>query len=236
MANRILRDYTDSLSVNELSEGAETFFVRLMMKADDFGKFHGNPKLLRASLYPLRDSVTEKKILAWLEECVKNRLINKYSVNNRDFIQIINFGQRLRAMRSEYPDPEFIINNDSNPQTIVSELRSNDSNTPPETKRNEVETETETETKAVDTEPDVWDDLMKKWIAYRKEKKKPLTPTSIPLALAELKKMSGEKIDVAQQIVNKSISNGWQGLFALDQKKLTPTSTPIMKNGKFGKL
>lgn len=236
MANRILRDYTDSISVNELSEGAETFFVRLMMKADDFGKFHGNPKLLKANLYPLRDSVTEKKVMVWLDECVKNGLIVKYSVNNRDFVQINNFGQRLRSMRSEYPDPQIIMKDDSNTLTIDRDMLTNDSNPPPETKRNEVETEVETETKSVSTAPDVWSDLMVKWVAYRKEKKKALTPSSIPLALEELKKMSGGRIDIAREIVKKSMSNGWQGLFPLDNKNLTPTSKPIMQNGNFGKL
>lgn len=236
MANRILRDYTDSISVNELSEGAETFFVRLMMKADDFGKFHGNIKLLRANLYPLRDTVTEKKVMGWLDECVKNGLIKKYSVKNRDFVQINNFGQRLRSMRSEYPDPEINTENDSDLRTIDRDPPTIADNPPPETKRNEVETETET--KAVITAPDEWDLLLKKWIAYRKERKKPLTATGVPLALAELKELSGGNIDVAQKIVNKSITSGWQGLFALDGtlKTLQPTSQKIMKNGNFGKL
>ena len=75
MPNRILRDYTDSIQVNELSDGAETFFIRLMMKADDYGKFHGNPKLLKANLYPLKDTISEKKIAEWIKECVKNGLI-----------------------------------------------------------------------------------------------------------------------------------------------------------------
>jgi hypothetical protein len=132
MPNRILRDYTDSDAVNKLSLGAEVFFIRLMMKADDFGKFHANEKLLKAALFPLKDNVTEKMIGEYLIECSRANLIDWYEVNNRKYLKIRNFGQRLRKMISKFPD---CMTNDRQPPSI-------DSNTPPET-----ETETETETK-----------------------------------------------------------------------------------------
>ena len=155
MPNRILRDYTDSIQVNELSDGAETFFIRLMMKADDYGKFHGNPKLLKANLYPLKDTISEKKIAEWIKECVKNGLIMSYSVNGRDYILIHRFGQRLRRMQSKYPDPNEVTENDSR-------LSALDRNPPPET---ETETETETEKKVKGrftppTEQEVYDYFM----------------------------------------------------------------------------
>ena len=52
MPNRILRDWTDSEPVNSLSVHAERLFVRLIMKADDYGRLTDHPKLLRAMLFP----------------------------------------------------------------------------------------------------------------------------------------------------------------------------------------
>jgi len=41
MPNRILRDWTDSDRVNSLSAEAERLFIRLIMKADDYGRYLG---------------------------------------------------------------------------------------------------------------------------------------------------------------------------------------------------
>ena len=206
MPNRILRDYTYSEKMDKISPQAENCFIRLIMKADDFGKFNGHPTLLKSALFPLKvDNITDKQMDGWIEELKKADLIVRYEVNGKKYLKINDFGQRLRLMSSKFPDP---LSNDS---IMTAECQHDD-----RLKRNEVEVET----KAVSTAPDVWDELLKTWLSYRKEKKKPLTASSIPLALEELKKMSGEKIDVAKQIVKKSMSNGWQGLFALDKSEL----------------
>ena len=126
MANRVLRDTTDSERVNKLSAPAEVFFYRLMMKADDHGCFHANNKLVRAALFPLRlDSIREADIDRWIAECVKSSLVVLYDVEDKPYLQILQFGQRLRSMKSKFPLPPTIV-----------------SNPPPET-----ETETKLETK-----------------------------------------------------------------------------------------
>ena len=67
MPNRVLRDWTNSERMDELSFEAEIFFMRLIMKADDFGGFYGNTKLLKSHLYPLKD-FSHKKIEKWVLE------------------------------------------------------------------------------------------------------------------------------------------------------------------------
>jgi len=139
MANRVLRDWTQSEIINELDHKAEVFFTRLIMKADDYGCFYGNYKLLKSALYPLRD-ILDSELKDCILQCENVQLIYLYVVDNKEYIRINNFGQRLRIMKSKYPQP-----NDSNMRTL-------DSNLPLETKRNEVETETETETKGKEVE------------------------------------------------------------------------------------
>ena len=106
MPNRILRDYTDSLAVDQLDWLGECLFVRLIQKADDFGRFHGNPTLVRSLLFPLKNGLRDSDISARLAACEKAGLIRVYESSGKPFIEIVNFGQRLKAStRSKYPDP-----------------------------------------------------------------------------------------------------------------------------------
>jgi hypothetical protein len=106
MPNRILRDWTDSEPVNTLSPVAERFFVRLIMKADDFGRQTANPKLLRPLLYPLLlDQVREADLQRLIAECVKAGLVRHYGVGGKQYLEIQNFKQRTRANLSKFPQP-----------------------------------------------------------------------------------------------------------------------------------
>lgn len=135
----MLRDWTTSEAIDGLSVHAEVFFTRLIMKADDYGNYTGNHKLLKAALFPLRE-VMINDIDKWVEECAKVGILKKYTSEGKDFIHIPNFGQRLRAMKSSYPTFDSHTSDMSRP----------------ETKRNEVETETETETKACENFDDLF--------------------------------------------------------------------------------
>lgn len=133
MANRILRDWTDSDKIDSLSSDAERFFTRLIMKADDFGYFHAHPSLIIAALFPLKiDKIDLEDVEQWIDECERSGLILTYTVNGRKYLQIKNFSQRLRIMTPKFPQPA-----DECQQPAV--------NCPPETKRsrNEVEVEDE---------------------------------------------------------------------------------------------
>jgi hypothetical protein len=71
MPNRILRDWTDSYTVEPLSAEGERLFVRLIMKADDFGRYHADPRLVRAGCFPLLINLRDAEILHWIAECKK---------------------------------------------------------------------------------------------------------------------------------------------------------------------
>ena len=103
MPNRILRDWTDSFAVHELSADEERFFVRLLMKADDFGRFHGSSKLLKAALFPLH-SLDDQEVAKWRDKCSTEGLIDVYEDDRgRVFLEVKNFNQRTRATTSKYP-------------------------------------------------------------------------------------------------------------------------------------
>lgn len=106
MPTRILRDWTDSEKINALSAEAERFFTRLIMKADDFGRYSADPRMLTANLFPLKIGeincqTTEK----WLAECRTAKLLETYATpDGKNVLQISNFQQRVRQEKSKWPD------------------------------------------------------------------------------------------------------------------------------------
>lgn len=136
MSQRIIRDWTDSPTMNNLSSNAEVLFTRLIMKADDFGNFHAEPKLIRPMLFPLKiDSIREADITRWMDELHKAGLIVFYESDFKKYLSIINFGQRMRNMRNRFPIPP------DNSRRVAASC----GKLPPEEKRREIEKEIEGE-------------------------------------------------------------------------------------------
>ena len=106
MPNRILRDWTDSEAIDKLSWQAEVLFTRLIMKADDFGRFDGRPALLRSLLFPIKNGLRDTDITRWLAECETADLIRVYVADGgKSFLEIVKFDQRLRVAKSKFPEP-----------------------------------------------------------------------------------------------------------------------------------
>lgn len=160
MPNRILRDWTDSENIDILSVYAERFFIRLIMKADDYGRYNANVKFLRSTLFPLKTDIRESDISRWLTECKDSGLIVLYNITQKDYLQIENFKQTLRQKKEKFPAPTTLINGNA------SAMHTN-SNCVPETKRNESESESETETegekKVFINEKFLIPEMMKEW-------------------------------------------------------------------------
>lgn len=151
MPDRIVREgILESERVSALSFAAEVFYRRLMSKADDYGRYHANDKILRASLFPLQlDRVSLPNITEWLKECQSVGLITVYTVEGKQYVEIHNFGQRLRQKREKWPRPPILKNDNtenkgfeskpvSNSLTDVSNMRQN----APARARNDLESET----------------------------------------------------------------------------------------------
>lgn len=107
MPNRMLRDWTYSDKINTISVHAERFFIRLIMKVDDYGIFYANTSLLKANLFPLLlDSIRETDITRWMAECQKAGIVLLYESQGKRYVQICEFKQRLDKARIKYPLPE----------------------------------------------------------------------------------------------------------------------------------
>lgn len=173
MANRVLRDWTTSEKMDVLSLGAEVFFTRLIMRADDYGSFHAHPKLIKSALFPLKD-YTIKQIEGWLNECIDAGLIGTYQVEEKAYIRIINFGQRLQNMRNAFPAPTGELKQKNTTSINSNKVTVNHGDSLLETKRNETEEETETNSPADETPPvSVWPSFDDFWELYDKKEDRP---------------------------------------------------------------
>jgi hypothetical protein len=105
MANkRMIRDWTASEKMDELTPQAEVFFTRLIMKVDDFGVFPNNDRLLRSALFPLKNyGIIE--VGAWKKECLSLGLVITFKADGKEYLAIKNFDQKLRRMHHTYPPP-----------------------------------------------------------------------------------------------------------------------------------
>lgn len=106
MPNRILREgILTSEAVASLDWAAEVFYRRLHSVVDDYGRHEAGHQLLRAKCYPLQtDSVRVADIARWMAACQKSGLILVYGVNGKQYLEVVNFGQRTRT-DSKCPSP-----------------------------------------------------------------------------------------------------------------------------------
>ena len=107
MPNRLLREgILSSEPVNALPPEAEVFYRRVMSAVDDFGRYSAHPALLRAALYPLQlTRVSESHVSRHLAACNKAGLVRLYTRESKPYLELLKFGQHVRAKSSKFPAP-----------------------------------------------------------------------------------------------------------------------------------
>lgn len=175
MPKRLLRDgILESRAVNALSEPAEILYRRLMSIVDDYGRFEADPELIRARCFPLQLDrwPTERVARIFAELHRDSPLILHYSVGQKSYLQIQNFGQRIQTKSSKCPDPPMqstVIHSDPPKSTVIhgdSPLRASRARTESETK-SESETETNAESAASVSGVLHFDDWWKLWSSVK---------------------------------------------------------------------
>ncbi len=204
MPNRVIREgLLDSAKFNKLSDAEQMFFVRLMLIVDDYGRYDARPELLNSRCYPVGQK-RQTDVSKMLSKMNTVGLIVLYSVKNKDYLEIIEYNQRLRQKKEKYPSPE---NGDvSKVLADVSKVR---------LESNPIQSEKKPNPKP---NPDSFDYVFDKFREMRKKIKKPLTEHAELLIIKELGTLApnDEKKQIA--ILNKSIANSWQGVFELKEK------------------
>lgn len=127
MPQRFLRPgITDSERWNSCCWQVQSFYIRLITLVDDFGRYDGNPKLIRGHAFALREDVTSERISEMLLELQKSSLIELYQVSDKQYIQMKNWQETPRATKSRFPDNvndckqmKTNVNNSSPPSLIA---------------------------------------------------------------------------------------------------------------------
>lgn len=88
-----------------------TFLGIISAMADDEGRLKGDPRLVKAAVYPLDDDVDAATVRSHLEDLASARLIQRYRVNGEDYIQVVNWKKHQRidkptASRLPAPPPD----------------------------------------------------------------------------------------------------------------------------------
>ncbi len=217
MPDRIVRaEILTSEPVNALGWGAEVFYRRLFSIVDDYGRYDGRPSLLRAHLYPMKlDRVSEPDVGKWLTECVNAGLVRCYVVSGRPYVEVLKFGQRVRADKSKWPDPPTSADICQQPLSDAAVFVFEDvvvdvidkAQAPAPRKRS-----ASFDAKGLELPRWLDFDLWCRWVDDRKARKKPITEAAAKLQLSQLDEYR-QAGATPKECIEHSIASGYQGLF-----------------------
>jgi len=204
MPNRILREgILTSPNVARLGWAEEVFYRRLMSVVDDFGRYFGDPGMLRAACYPRQlGKVSDSDVGKWLRSCVDADLVRVYQAADREsYVELIKFGQQVRAKKSKYPDA---ISNDINCEQAKSNAHLDVSVS---VSVSEDDISPRKRVQPPDGVSDsVWNDFQK----IRRAKKSPITDT----ALEGIRREAEKAGLTLEQAIKTCCERGWQGFRA----------------------
>lgn len=113
MPNRYIREgLLDSDPLKLAGEAAEVLFVRLVLVADDYGRFDGRVSVIRARCWPL-GAPAEGEVETRLAALAKVGMIERYAIGGKAYLTIPKFRQRTRSQASKYPDPPSYVGHPS---------------------------------------------------------------------------------------------------------------------------
>ncbi len=109
MPNRIIKESVcTSDTLNQLSWFEEVCWYRLIVSCDDYGRMDARPAILRATMFPLNESVTTKSLMSALDKMASIGLVVPYEVNGKPYVYLPSWGehQRVRDSKEKYPAPQ----------------------------------------------------------------------------------------------------------------------------------
>lgn len=225
MPVRLLREgILTSERVDQLDAPAEVFYRRLMSKVDDHGLYDARPSILRASLYPLRvDRVREADITRWIAACEKAGVIALYTHDGKPYLQMLDTRWKVRA-EAKFPLPE---NGCAQPQTpadldVFGDV-DEDEEKKPSRKRSGFDVE------GMELPPWLKREVWALWAQDRKVRGKAMTEAAARLSIKKLEEYRQAGHD-PQVVIEHSIANGYQGLYAPGRNGSQVTAAPAHKD------
>src|SRR6188508_686346 len=110
MPQRFLRPgITTSERWNSVSFEAQSLFIRILTLVDDFGRHDARIPILHGQCFALRPDIKPQRTAALRSELQQALLIEVYTVEGRDYLQITQWQERARSDRSKFPAPLQVV-------------------------------------------------------------------------------------------------------------------------------
>ena len=108
MPNRFLKEtITCSRSIDSLTWFQEVLYYRLIVVADDFGRYFADPGIIKGKLFPLKeDRLKREDVEKGLKALAEAGMIKTYEWDGNTFLEIVHWSshQQVRAKKSKFPD------------------------------------------------------------------------------------------------------------------------------------
>src|SRR5436189_3226674 len=103
MPGRWLKEaYCTSSRIAEVSPEARDLWLRLVLKADDYGCFHGDAQLVASACFPRQPDAARCDRL--LTELAAARLVERYNAAGQPYIAVTQWYERPRS-QPKFPRP-----------------------------------------------------------------------------------------------------------------------------------
>ena len=226
-----LRDgMIDSERINTVNDRAECLFVRLLLRADDTGRFYAKPESVKAACWPLK-SYRIADVERALDDLEAARLIQRYTAKDGSrYLTLSNYQSGLKNPKSKFPAPADVA-----PQSEFQLVNFDHINQPtPSERKGEERKGKENEDTPL---PPNWSEALKQawadWTQHRKELKKPITPLARRQQIASIAGWSEER---AITNIRHAISSGWTGIYDRQQHNgQRGRNTPVVIEERFSR-
>lgn len=207
--------WTDEV-LGEVSPSARLAFIATWTFADDHGNLERSARQLKAQAFPY-DAIDVEPLLA---ELLAVGLLVEYEVDGKKFMHIKGFGRHQKVenpSKPRHPLPDFsgsphreVTEDSPGPQLWKGKGKGKGKGVQRETVdavASPAPPPTTAEPPPAELDLAAWD----RWVSYRRQVGKAIKPASSAAAQRKLASFGLHQAAVVEQ----SIANGWQGLFAL---------------------
>ena len=210
-------EFTTDEELSSLPADTHLFAAGLLCYADDEGYFNANAGLVKAAIFPLRESsVSAQEMLNQLEKIGYLKLGS--TLDGKRWGQVVKFSVHQRVNRptpSKIKDLEIQWGSSPTPHLLFSEPSLS------EGKGKEVGTERKKRVDEIILPEWLPVDSWKSFIEMRKKTKKPMTERAKELAIKKLEEFYNQRYDV-QIIIDAAVMNNWQGFYIPKDKDGQP--------------
>lgn len=226
-------EFWEDEKLSTLPLQARLLFIGTWNFADDFGVITSSAKFLKSKIFPYDESLRENEIIKWLDALVNARMLVPFFFETKGYYKIRTFDSHQlidkRYTKSVLPEGisanELLAGLEMQQNTTCSHsehnvfTRSNSNSNSKGIVSVKGKVNSESENFNFDFLDFSFKNYFLEFLDYRKKIKKPFkTQMSIEACYKNLIQFSKNNPETANEIIQQSIANQWQGLFELKEK------------------